>query len=66
MMWLPSCPWPCLMSETNVLLVGFSEIGEDVDSLAFGGLLIVRKKDLLSYGLMANLMRGKTDLYLKV
>ena len=30
MMWLPSCPWP------NVLLIGFSEIGEDVDSLAFG------------------------------
>ena len=36
MMWLPSCPWPCFMSETNVLLIGFSEIGEDVDSLAFG------------------------------
>ena len=36
MMWLPSCPWPCFMSETNVLLIGFSEIGEYVDSLAFG------------------------------
>ena len=38
MMWLPSCPWPCFMSQTNVLhvLIGFSEIGEDVDSLAFG------------------------------
>ena len=36
MMWLPSCPWPCFMSETNVLLIAFSEIGEDVDSLAFG------------------------------
>ena len=37
MMWLPSCPWPCFMSGTNVLLIGFSEIvGEDVDSLAFG------------------------------
>ena len=36
MMWLPSCPWPCFISETNVLLTGFSEIGEDVDSLAFG------------------------------
>ena len=47
------------MSETNVLLIGFSEIGEDVDSLAFGGLLIVKNNDLVSYGLMANLMRGK-------
>ena len=36
MMWLPSCPWPCFMSETNVLLIGFSEIGENVDSLALG------------------------------
>ena len=36
MMWLPRCPWPCFMSETNVLHIGFSEIGEDVDSLAFG------------------------------
>ena len=35
MMRLPSCPWPCFMSETNVLLIGFSDIGEDVDSLAF-------------------------------
>ena len=41
MMWLPSCLWPCFTSETNVLLIGFSEIGEDVDSLAFAGLLIV-------------------------
>ena len=49
MMWLPSCPWPCFTSETNVLLIGFSEIGEDVDSLAFGGLLIVLK-DLINYG----------------
>ena len=36
MMWLPSRPWPCFMSETNVILIGFSEIAEDVDSLAFG------------------------------
>ena len=36
MMWLPSCPWPCFMSETNVLIIGFSEIGENVDSLALG------------------------------
>ena len=37
MMWLPSFPGPCFMSENNVLLIGFSEIGEDVDSLACGG-----------------------------
>ena len=66
MMWLPSCPWPCFMSDTNVLLLGFSEVGENVDSLAFRGLLIVTNKDLISYGVMANLMRGKTDPYLKV
>ena len=39
-MWLPSCPWPCITSGTNVLLIGFSEIGEDVDSLALVGLLV--------------------------
>ena len=63
-MWLPSCPWPCFTSERNVLLVGFSEIGEDVDSLARHH--IKESKDLVSYGLMTNLMRGKTNQYLKM
>ena len=46
-----------------MLLVGFSEIGEDVDSLAFGGFLIVKNKDLINYGLMTNLMRENTNQY---
>ena len=54
------------MGETDELLIGFSEIGEDVDSLVFGGLLIVKNNDLISYGLMINPMRGKIDQYLKV
>ena len=37
MMWLPSFSWPCFMSEKNVLLIGFSEMCEDVASLARGG-----------------------------
>ena len=36
-MWLPSCPWSCFTNETNVQLIGFSEIGEDVDSGVGGG-----------------------------
>ena len=55
-----------------MLLIGFSEIGEDVDSLAFGGPFnaarhhIKDSYDLINYGLMANLMRGKTDPYFKM
>ena len=37
-MWSPlELPLTMLHERTNVLLIGFSEIGEDVDSLACGG-----------------------------
>ena len=58
-----------------MLLIGFSEICEDVASLACGGHFnchfnVVRHhkdiNDLINYGLMVNPMRGKTDQYLKM
>ena len=54
-----------------MLLIDFSEIAEDVDSLAFRGpfnclLMLPDSYDLINYGLMASLMRGKTDPYFKM
>ena len=61
------------MNKNNVLLIGFSEICEDVASLACGGyfnchlmLSDTTINDLINYGLMANPMRGKTYQYLKM
>ena len=63
-----------IRSGTKCATDRFSEICEDVASLARGGhfnchLMLSDTKDtndLINYGLMANPMRGKTDQYLKM
>ena len=61
--------------QKTVLLISFSEICEDVASLACGGhfnchLMLPRHhndiNDFINYGLMANPMRGKAEQYLKM
>ena len=59
------------MSEKNVLLIGFSEICEDVASLEFVlPFNVVRhhkdSNDFINYGLMTNPMRGRTDQYFSI